>query len=83
MDEKMENIVEAASEVRNEVKKRKASLQAKIIGLVIGSAVLVLIGALIDIKLHGKGIKGAELVGLIRGMIITTIASSIVGVVVS
>lgn len=83
MDEKMENIVEAAAEVRQEVKKRKASLQAKIIGLVIGSAVLVLIGALIDIKLHGKGIKGAELVGLIRGMIITAVASCIVGIIMA
>ena len=83
MDEKMENIVETAAEVRQEVKKRKASLRAKIIGLVIGTAVLVLIGALIDIKLHGQGIKGAQLVGLIRGMIITAVASSIVGVIIA
>ncbi len=83
MDEKMENIVEAAAEVRQEVKKRKASLQAKIIGLVIGSAVLVLIGALIDIKLHGQGIKGAQLIGLIRGMVITAVASCIVSIIMA
>lgn len=83
MDEKMDNIVEEVAEVRQKIRRRTASLQTKIIGLIIGSAVLVLIGALIDIKLHGKGVQGAELMGLIRGMVITAVASSIVGVIMA
>lgn len=79
MDEKMDNI----AEVRQKVTRRTASLQTKIIGLIIVSAVLVLIGALIDIKLHGKGIQGAELIGLIRGMVVTAVASSIVGIIIA
>lgn len=83
MDEKLDNMAEEAGEATKKVRKRAASLQTKIMGLVIGPAVLVLIGGIIDINLHVKGVEAKEVAGLVRGMIITAITSIIIGIIMA